>query len=307
MTRVLVAGAAGFIGRHVVERLLADPDVEVVGTARPSPYRELAVHPRLTWVYGDLTNGHAATWGRQVGPVDHIINLAANADAGLSLHLPLEFMGVNISITGTLLEVARTMPGLRRFIQVSSAEVFGTSLMQMHERSPILPQNPYAASKAASDSLALAYRESFGVPVIVSCTANVFGEGQPEGRFLPTIVRKALADEMVTVLPGVRRFIHAADCADAWAWMLENAPEQWSHCNVAGELVLNHEDFARIVARAAGAQPRVHVDRERPRPGQLGGVALEDTVLRLAGWKHPLGLFGGVERTVAALLLERAR
>lgn len=308
MTRVLVAGAAGFIGRHVVAHLLAETDWEVVAVARTEEsHQDMAPHERRGWVHADLAHTHPSTLAEIVGPVHFVVNLAAHADASLSLTNPACTATNNVRVAVTLLEMARRLEGLRRFVQVSSAEVFGVSEAPFTERSPIQPLSPYAASKAAQDALALAYRASYGLPVIVSHTANVFGEGQPAGRFLPTVVRNVLAGQPVEVAPGWRRFIHARDCAAAWLWMLEHAPHWWDRCNVAGDQDSDHTGFVQAILLAMrGHLPdeitlRVKGDL---RFGQDGTVVLDGSRLAAAGWRHPLGLDAGVQRAVAALLGE---
>lgn len=307
MTRVLVAGAAGFIGRHVVDYVVEETDWQVVALTRralPAESRD-----RVSWFSLELprtANIGPVRW-EAFGPIDYVINMAADADAARSLRCPVDFVDNNVGSCQTLLEWARTQPQLKRLIQVSSAEVFGVGGTSFPETAPVRPLSPYAASKAAQDAIAYAYRKSYGVPVLVSHTANVFGEGQSANRFLPTIVRRAAAGEPLEVASGWRRFIHARDCAAAWVWMLEHAPDRWSHCNVAGERETDHAQFVGAVLEAM----KGHLPEELTltvkgdlRFGQDGDVVLDGSRLESVGWRHPLGLDAGIERAVAVLLSE---
>lgn len=308
MTRVLVTGAAGFIGRHVVNFLLSGADWDVVAVARTEgSHEDVRVSDRLTWVHANLATCDPAKLARVTGEVRYVINLAAAADAAHSLANPVAVVKNNVALTSLLLEYARLQPGLERFVQVSSAEVFGVSATPFTERSPIDPLSPYAASKAAQDAVALAARAAYGLPVIVSHTANVFGEGQPSGKFLPAVVRRVLTGQPVDVAPGWRRFIHARDCAAAWAWMLRNAPSWWERCNVAGDVESDHAGFVQAILHAMRGHLPTEVTlraMEGVRAGQDGTVVLDGSRLAAAGWRHPLGLEAGVERAVAALLGE---
>ncbi len=310
MTRVLVAGAAGFIGRHVVDYVLDETDWEVVALTRgqlpAAPPRD-----RVSWFSLELprTARVGPFHWEAFGPIDYVINLVADADPWRSITHPVDVFENNVGSCQTLLEWARTQPNLQRFIQVSSAEVFGVNDYAFRENAAPYPLSPYAASKAAQDVLALAYREAYKVPVIVSPTANVFGEGQPSNRFLPTVVRRVLAGESVTVASGWRRFIHARDCAAAWVWMLQHAPEQWSRCNVAGERECDHAGFVQAILTAMRGRLPDSVTLRAAGEGELraaqcGDVVLDGSRLADAGWRHPLGLDAGIERAVAAELKE---
>lgn len=308
MNRVLVTGAAGFIGRHVLAELLESADWDVVATSWSGrDHRDVPAHDRLMWVHANLATCDPAKLARVTGEVQYVINLAASTDAAHSVDNPVATVQNNVALMALLLEYARLQPGLERFVQVSSAEVFGVSATPFTERSPICPLSPYAASKAAQDAVALAYRASYGLPVIVSHTANVFGEGQPAGKFLPAVVRRVLAGQPVDVAPGWRRFIHARDCAAAWVWLLRNAPSWWERCNVAGEVESDHAGFVQAILYAMRGHLPAEVTlraMEGVRAGQDGTVVLDGSRLAAAGWRHPLGLRAGVGRAVAALLGE---
>lgn len=303
MTRVLVAGAAGFIGRHMVARLLAETDWHVIALARwESSHADVPADERVTWVHADLAKCDPAALAKVIGDeVQYVVNLAADADAARSLTSPADVVANNVALTSTLLDYARGLYTLRRFIQVSSAEVFGTLPWEHKEDEPPRPQTPYAASKAAQDALVLAYREAYGLPGLVSYTANVFGEGQPRTKLLPVLAQCAQCGDRLEVIGGERRFIHAQDCASAWLWMLLEAPVDWTHCNVAGEWRMSHAAFAQLIARQIG-RPHVSVRiGGTARPGQDGDILLDGSRLAEAGWRHPLGLERGVRQTLDAL------
>jgi len=303
VTRVLVAGAAGFIGRHVVDYILEETDWGIIAVSRSEQGHEhVSPHERVAWVHADLAHTDPKILAKVIGDeVQYVVNLAADADAARSLEAPMYAVDNNVRLAMTLLEYARGLYSLRRFVQVSSAEVFGTSHIAHTEYSAPRPQTPYAASKAAQDALALAYREAYGMPVLVSHTGNVFGEGQPLSKLLPVLMARAWRGDRLEVVPGERRFIHAQDCASAWVWMLKQAPDDWSHCHVAGERRVSHAHFARLVATAVGRPEAAVRVGGQGRPGQVGDIMLDGHRLAAAGWRHPLGLERGVQQAVDAL------
>lgn len=279
MTTVLVYGAAGFIGRHLVRALT------------------------------DTTGWDVAAHDRDTGPItetpNFIVNLAADADARWTLDNPLETVTNGTSSTAALLQQAREWP-VRRFIQVSTAEVYGTASCDHTTRCGMNPQTPYAATKAAQDMLAVAWRESFGVPTVVARTANVFGEDQPEARFLTVIVRRALAGEPITVVPGHRRFIHVDDvAAGIIAALTADTVEPVLH--LTGLVINDHARFAESVLDALYDAGALHGDAplsriDPSRPGHFGDLTATPTLFH--GWR-PRPPQQRINETVQHLLRSR--
>lgn len=281
MTTVVVYGAAGFIGRHVTRVLEQETGWVVLGyDRRPAP-GVLDADPDKPWPPG----------------VRHVVNLAADADAAWTMRHPRETVDNGVNSTVDLLERARAA-GVERFVQVSTAEVYGTAACDHTTGCRLNPQTPYAAAKAAQDMCVTAWHATYGVPTVIARTANVFGPGQPDTRFLPTITRRVLAGEPVQVVPGCRRFIHVEDVAYGILRALQ-ADTVDPIVHLTGETISDHTQFAGLAIDALGRSGGVPLTRIDPtRPGHFGDLTAIPTVV--PGWRQK-PLADRVEQTVREL------
>src|SRR5688572_4132281 len=195
--RVLVTGANGFIGRHVVAHIIEVTDWDVFALDIRHDHDGPA-WPRVTRVYVDLTKSFAMPEPEL--EVNAVVNLASLADVSSFLDNPALFLRANVEMTLTMLEWARQQR-LTHFVQVSTNEVYGPSYAgEAHQEwSPIRPPTPYSASKAAQENACQAWWYSYGVPVIILNAMHVFGEGQPAARFIPRAIGNLMSGAPVHV------------------------------------------------------------------------------------------------------------
>lgn len=316
--RVLLTGIAGFIGSHVTEHFQANTDWEIVGLAsfrhRGDSERTESFDPdRVTIHYADLRGDLSPTLISRIGPVDYILNLAAESHVDRSITDPRPFIENNVSAAITMLEYARIAKP-RAFIQVSTDEVYGPAATgQNHaEWSPILPSNPYSASKAAQEAIAVSYWRTYGVPVVITNTMNAIGERQDVEKIVPKAIRSILRGEPMPVHadadgnPGSRFYLHARNIADAWLWLLNHtAPEMYPHAaqpsrwNIVGEEEIDNLTLVQMIGEIIGVEPQVElVDFHGVRPGHDRRYALDGRKLREAGWSQPVNLRDSLRRTV---------
>ncbi len=323
---VLVTGAGGFIGHHLVEHWLANTDDEIVGVVSfrhrgcPLRLRHLQESPRLRIVYHDLRGPITLRLAEVIGPVDVVLHLAAQSHVDRSIADPVPFIRNNVDVTLNLLEYARVAKP-RLFVQVSTDEVYGSAAPgQAHsEWSSIVPSNPYAASKAAQEAIAVSYWRTYGAPVVITNTMNNFGERQDPEKFIPLLIRSVLAGERVAIhgqdgVPGSRFYLHARNHADALLFLsrrLKKAPPYPSltrplRLNVVGEHEIDNVALAYRIANLLG-KPLVAelVDHHSSRPGHDLRYALDGAELSLWGWKPRVGLEESLERTVRWTLAHR--
>jgi dTDP-glucose 4,6-dehydratase len=325
--RVLVTGGAGFAGHHLIEHLLETTDWDLVVldsltyAGRTDRLTDCAGYDpdRVSLIWHDLRaliHGHL---NDRIGDVQAVLHLAAESHVDRSILDPAPFVRNNVDATLNLLEWARTRD-LTHFVQVSTDEVYGPAAEgQRHvEWDPHLPSNPYAASKAAQEALAIAWWRTFGVPVVISNTMNMFGERQHPEKFMPLVIRAVLSGEQVPlharVTPGgwepsARHWLHARNHADALRWMLTDTvpaaypdadrPDRW---HVAGE-EFDVLQMAERIARVAGKPLRYEfVNYHSSRPGHDHRYALDPSKIHSAGWKPPLSVDESLERTVRWML-----
>jgi dTDP-glucose 4,6-dehydratase len=336
VTRVLLTGAAGFVGSHLLRHILATTDWDVVA---PLTFRHKGLPPRV-WgsVKGhdpervnvmmlDLTGPVDAVSRRLMGDVDVVMNVASLSHVDDSIRRPVAFVENNVSLILNALELARHLrPKL--FLQMSTDEVYGAAPAgrDAEEWSAIEPSNPYSASKAAQEAIAYSYWRTFGVPLVITNTMNIFGEMQGPEKFVPKIMNKLLAGESVPVhaspdgVPGSRFYLHARNLADAWVWLARRYLDGWpasrpaaytsgdvrpDRFNIVGELEVDNVRMVGAVASAITSyngrqvKPVWHLeDFHSSRPGHDLRYALDGSKLAAEGWSAPLDFTTSLERTV---------
>src|SRR5215831_6300840 len=195
--KLLVTGGSGFIGSNFVRHVLTThPDDRVVNldkltyAGNPTNLADIARDPRYTFVQGDICD---ATLVRDVlRGADAVVNFAAESHVDRSLVEPDAFLRTDVFGVFTLLEAVREL-GIPRLVHVSTDEVYGSVASgSSREGDPLRPSNPYSASKAGGDLLALAYRQTHGVPVVITRSSNNFGPYQYPEKVIPLFITNAI-------------------------------------------------------------------------------------------------------------------
>ena len=325
--RVLLTGIGGSIGIHFFAHIMHNTDWEVVGidSFRHKGWTDrveymLKAHPewknRLTVVTHDLTAPFSPLLVKRIGHIDYIISMASLSDVGASIDDPIPFVKNNIDLTLAMLEYAREIKP-EVFIQISTDEVYG-AVSSKHddlrvEWDPIIPSNPYAASKACQEALAISYWRTYGVPVIITNTMNNFGEMQQSSKY-PAMLQKWIASgNKVTVhgsheLIGSRSYIHSRNFADAILFILKNCPpymhtpntaDRPDRYNIAGDKQLDNLELAQTIAKLMGEELNYElVESHSQRPGHDPHYGLDGTKMSKAGWKAPVTFEESMKNTI---------
>ncbi len=208
MTEVLVTGGAGFIGSNFVRWAHARHEDWRITTLDKLTYagrlenlRDVMDSPRHRFVQGDIAD--AAVAAPLVREADIVVHFAAETHVDRSIQAAGAFIQTDVFGTFVLLEAAREAPNLRRFIQISTDEVYG-SVPQGHSRETdeLRPRNPYSASKAGADRLAYSYFATYGVPVVITRASNNYGPYQFPEKVIPLFITNAIDSQP---LPALRR------------------------------------------------------------------------------------------------------
>jgi len=329
--KILLSGASGFVGAHVLRHLLQNTDWDIVCPVsfkhKGMPRRinnsvELDQWHRVKVIRADLA---ACISPDDLGACDVVMNVASESHVDRSIDTPGEFIDNNMQLMLNMLHYARVVrPKL--FLQMSTDEVYGPAPAGYahKEWDTLLPSNPYSASKAAQEAVCIAYWRTYGVPLVITNTMNIIGEMQDPEKFVPKVMRSAFQDTPMPIhvgpdgKPGSRFYLHARNLADAWLWLTEryvtkpegtrgafvlpqfeygyDRPDRW---HIVGEREIDNIEMANLVAEMMGTNVELDkVDFHASRPGHDLRYALDGSKLAEAGWKAPFSLEESLRKTV---------
>lgn len=326
-SKILLTGAGGAIGVHTLAHIMHNTDAHVVaiGTFRNKGYydritRVCRDHPewqdRIEIMIHDLKVPFSTRQVEYLTDIDYVINLASLSDVYDSIENPVPFIRNNVDITLNMLELAREIKP-KSFIQFSTDEVYGPCDVDSSghkEWDTILPSNPYAASKAAQEAIAVAYWRSYGVPVIITNTMNNFGEMQGASKYTAMIQKKLTEGEKVTVHAagdgqiGTRYYIHSRNASDAILHILEYLPatlhqpgeiDRPDRYNVVGDKQVSNLELAQTIADLMGKELDYElVDFHSEQPGHDLHYGLDDAKLKATGWTSPSTFEESLKETI---------
>lgn len=312
---ILVTGGAGFIAHHVIDKILAETDWRIVTLDRLDfsgnlnrlnevvmSYPE-RTRRRVRVVHHDLKAAINPQIASTIGRVDYIAHLAAGSHVDRSIQYPMEFVLDNVVGTVNLLDYARELDSLDRFVYFSTDEIFGPAPegVKYAENDRYNSTNPYSASKAGGEEMVVAYENTYGLPAIITHTMNVFGERQNPEKYIPMCIKRVRDNQKIIVhsnpertQAGSRHYIHARDVADALMFLLHldlsQVPRDYggAKCqkfNIVGSREMDNLELAQFIADAQNKPLNYELqDFHSSRPGHDMRYALDGSKMAQLGW-----------------------
>ena len=331
MKRVLITGGAGFIAHHTIKLILENTDWEIVSLDRLDYSGNLnriadmmsefdkKNQRRVKIVFHDLRAEVNEMLKADLGNFDYIIHMAASSHVDRSIDDPMSLVLDNVVATCNILNFCRKNESLKRFIYFSTDEVFGPAPKGVNykERDRYNSTNPYSATKAGGEELAVSFENSYKLPIYITHTMNVFGERQHPEKFIPMVIRKVRDNESVTIhsdeskkIPGSRHYIHAKDVADGCLYLLNNESKinklskdyggaKCPKFNLVGPVELNNLDLANKIAKVQNKNLKYEmVDFHSSRPGHDLRYSLDGKLMEELGWSPKINIDERINQVV---------
>lgn len=306
--RVLITGAGGFIGSHLVERLV-ELGARVRALVRYNSRNDWGLldllpptaREQVEVVAGDITDPFGVA--QAVSGCEVIFHLAALIAIPYSYIAPAQYVAVNCGGTLNLLEAARQQ-GVERFVHTSTSETYGTAqYVPIDEHHPLKGQSPYSASKIGADKLAESYYLSFGVPVATIRPFNTYGPRQSARAVIPTIISQALTSETIRLgsLTPLRDLNYVSDTVEAFIKVAESPKAIGEVINVGSGKSVSIGELAEKIVGLVGNQKRILTEDKRVRPEASEVMELlcdNRQAKALLGWEPRLSLEEGLLRTL---------
>lgn len=304
--KVLVTGADGFIGSHLVEMLLAEGyEVRALSVYNSFNYwgwLEGMEHPGLEIVSGDVRD--AAFCRHITEGCDTVFHLAALIAIPYSYIAPESYVDTNIKGTLNICQAARDC-GVRRLIVTSTSEVYGTALyVPIDEKHPKQPQSPYSATKIGADAIAKSFYNAFSLPVVIARPFNTYGPRQSARAIIPTIITQianGVRDIKVGDLTPTRDFNYVKDTCRGFLALADAPGIEGEEINISTGTEVSMEDTLHLIARLMDADVNWIHDPQRIRPAKSEVFRLcgdNTKITSLTSWRPTYALAEGLEETI---------
>ncbi len=306
--KILVTGGCGFIGSNFIRFMLKTyDDYEIINldalTYAGNPYNlsDVAESDRYSFIEGRIENRELVA--KTVMNVDYVVNFAAESHVDRSIVNAYPFLQTNVIGLQSLLEASKNSD-IERFLHISTDEVYGSHHSdkgRFTEETPLAPNSPYSASKAAGDMFIRAYHKTFGLPVIVARPSNNYGPFQYPEKFLPLMITNLIDDKPVPVYGeglNIRDWLYVEDTCSALDIILHKGKPGEIY-NVGGNTEKRNIDIVRTVLSIFEKDDN-YITYVTDRPGHDYRYALDNAkIFENLGWAPNVDFTEGLSRTVA--------
>lgn len=306
--KVLVTGADGFIGSHLVEELVCR-GAQVKAFVYYNSFNSWgwldtiskSTLSKIEVFSGDIRDPNGVLEAAK--KIDVIFHLAALIGIPFSYHSPDSYVDTNIKGTLNILQAAKQL-NIKKIVHTSTSEVYGTAqYAPIDEDHPINPQSPYAATKSAADSLALSFYRSFDLPVAILRPFNTFGPRQSARAIIPTIISQIYSGKKSIKLGNLdvtRDLNYVGDTVDAFIKVAENAKSTGEVFNAGTGEEISIGGLADLIQDITKKKVKIIVDKQRIRPAksEVDRLICDATKIRsICGWKTQKSLKQGLKET----------
>jgi len=314
--KVLITGGAGFIGSNFIRYILKrHPDWQVVNldkltyAGNLANLKDIEAAPRYKFVKGDIADRELVDRLFREEKFDAVVNFAAESHVDRSILDAAPFIETNVKGTQVLLEAARQYP-VERFIQISTDEVYGSlgETGKFTEESPLQPNSPYAASKAAADLLCRAYYKAYGLPIIITRSSNNYGPYQFPEKLIPLMIRNTLIGKELPVYgegKQVRDWLYVEDNCRAIDLVLQKG-RLGEVYNIGGGCEKRNIEVVELICdilkdhpKTPGLEPKIQFITDPRGAAHDFRYALDCTKIKKElGWEPRVNFEEGLKRTV---------
>ncbi|KAI3427618.1 hypothetical protein J3R85_009468 [Psidium guajava] len=308
---ILITGAAGFIASHVANRLIRNyPEYKIVVLDKLDYCSNLKnlipsqSSPNFKFVKGDIGSADLVNYLLITESIDTIMHFAAQTHVDNSFGNSFEFTKNNIYGTHVLLEACKVTGQIRRFIHVSTDEVYGETdedaVVGNHEASQLLPTNPYSATKAGAEMLVMAYGRSYGLPVITTRGNNVYGPSQFPEKLIPKFILLAMRGKPLPIHGdgcNVRSYLYCEDVAEAFEVILHKG-EVGHVYNIGTKKERRVIDVAKDICKLFSMDSETSIKFVENRPFNDQRYFLDDQKLKILGWSERTTWEEGLKKTM---------
>jgi len=306
MVKILITGGAGFIGSNFVRYMLdTHPDYELLNLdsltycGNLENLRGVEENPSYTFIKGDITDKDLVF--DVVEDVDYIVNFAAESHVDRSIEDPAIFVKSNVMGTQVLLDAALNL-GVEKYIQISTDEVYGTLGEEGYftETTPLAPNSPYSASKAAADLMVRAYNETFKLPINITRCSNNYGPYQFPEKLIPLMISNALEDKALPVYGDglhVRDWLHVHDHCTAIDLVLHQGRDGGVY-NIGGNNEKQNMELVKLILKILD-KPESLITSVEDRKGHDRRYAIDSSkIQKELGWKPKYTFETGITETI---------
>jgi dTDP-glucose 4,6-dehydratase len=304
-----IIGSNSFSGSTFANFLLSQVGVNVIGASRSPepndvflPYKKREDHKKFTFHKLDL-NGNIEDLMdliRDVKPA-YVVNYAAQSMVGESWQSPTDWFMTNTVSTIKLHNELRKCDFLKRYVHISTPEVYGNCSGFVSEESPFNPSTPYAVSRAAADMSLKTFREAYNFPVVMTRAANVYGPGQQLYRIIPRTILFILLGKKLQLHGGgvsTRSFIHIKDVCDA-TWKIMKHGSNGETYHISTNKVISILDLVKLICEKLNVNFQKHIESVGDRLGKDSAYHLDcQKIHNQLGWKDKISLEQGLDECI---------